>query len=90
MPIETDDRLKELLAEGRITAVTLDTNVFDGQRLNLKAPAMRILAGFRIIPFPVVLTTAVASEVRRHLAKAMEDTLRASKKAIGGATSRGT
>ena len=34
MPIETDDRLKALLTEGRITALTLDTNIFDGQKLN--------------------------------------------------------
>lgn len=40
MPIVTDDRLKALLAEDRMTAVTFYTNVFDGQRLNLRSAVM--------------------------------------------------
>lgn len=85
MPIETDERLKNLLTEGRITAITLDTNVFDGQRLNFRSPTMRILAGLKDAPFPLILSTAVASEVRRHLVKAMDDSIRGMKKAAGEA-----
>lgn len=85
MPIETDERLKALLTEGRITALTLDTNVFDGQRLNFRSAAMRILTGLKAIPFPLVLSTAVTKEVHRHLIKFTEDALRTMKKAVGEA-----
>lgn len=85
MPIETDEPLQEMLTDGRISGITLDTNVFDGQRLNLKSSAMRIVTGLKDIPFPLVLSSTVLSEVRRHLAKGSEDSLRALKKAVGDA-----
>lgn len=83
MPIETDDRLKALLVGGWITAVTLDTNIFDAQRLNLRSPAIKAVANLKTIPFSFLLSGTVLREAQGHLAKSMEDALRAARKAIG-------
>lgn len=88
MPIETDDRLKALLAAGQITAVTLDTNVFDGQGLQLKSAALRAVAGLKGVPFHFLLSSTVVREVQGHITKAMEDALREAKKAVGQALFR--
>lgn len=85
MPIETDDRLSDLLSQGRITVLTLDTNVFDGQRLNLKSAALRAVVGLKDIPFLFLLSDTVFREVKSHMVKGMEDALRAAKKAAGEA-----
>lgn len=85
MPIVTDDRLKALLAEGRITAVTLDTNVFDSQRLNFKSAVLRAVASLKDRPFLLLLSSTVVREVQAHMEKMMEDALRAVKKAAGDA-----
>lgn len=85
MPIETDDRLKALLVAGHITVVTLDTNVFDGQKLNLKSAAMKSVVSLKGRPFPFLLSGTVVREVQGHIKKLMEDTLRAVKKAAGQA-----
>ena len=85
MPIETDDRLKALLAQGHITAVTLDTNVFDGLRLNFRSPALRTIVNLRGLSFSFLLSSTVVREVQGHAEKAMEVALRAVKKAVGEA-----
>lgn len=85
MPIVTEDTLKALLAEGRITAVTLDTNVFDGQRLNLKSTVLKAVASLKDRSFLFVLAGTVVREVRGHKQKAMEDALRDAKKFVGQA-----
>lgn len=88
MPIETDDQLKALLAAGRITAVTLDTNVFDSQRLNLNSAALRAVTSLKGLSFHFLLSSTVVQEVQGHVTKAMDDALRAMKKAAGEAISR--
>jgi len=85
VPIVTDDRLKALLAEDRITALTLDTNVFDGQKLNLKSAVLRAVTSLKDRPFPLVLSGTVVREMQGHIAKMMEDALRTVKKALGEA-----
>lgn len=83
MPIVTDDKLKALLAEDRITAVTLDTNVFDGQQLNFNSAVLRAVASLKDRPFLLVLAGTVVREMRGHKEKAMEDALRTVKKGVG-------
>jgi hypothetical protein len=85
VPIVTDDRLKALLAEDRITALTLDTNVFNGQRLNLKSAVLRAVASLKDRPFLLLLSGTVVREMQGHIAKTMEDALRIVKKAAGEA-----
>ncbi len=85
MPIVTDDRLKALLAEDRITALTLDPNVIDCQQLNLKSTVLRAVASLKDRPFLLVLSGTVVREMQGHIAKAMEDALRIVKKAAGEA-----
>ena len=85
MPLETDDRLKALLTKGHITAVTVDTNIFDAQGLNLKSKVLKALANLKDVPFQFLLSNTVLREVRGHLEKSMVDSLKAAKEAIGKA-----
>lgn len=85
MPIRTDDELKEMLADGQITAITLDTNIFDAQQLNLKSPALKALAALKELPFRFLLSSTVRREVQRHIEKQTEDAHRAVKRATGKA-----
>lgn len=40
MPLSAEDDLRDKLAAGTITALGLDTSVFDSQGLNLAAPPL--------------------------------------------------
>ncbi|CAM5501808.1 hypothetical protein MAUB1S_08384 [Mycolicibacterium aubagnense] len=85
MPIENDETLKDLLANEQITALTLDTNVFDGQQLNFKSASLKAVASLQSRPFSFLLPSTVVSEVRGHVRKTMEDALGATRKALGTA-----
>jgi hypothetical protein len=63
VPIVTDDRIKALLAEDRISALTLDTNVFDGQRLNLRSAVLKAVASLKDRPFLLLLSGTVVREM---------------------------
>jgi len=85
MPLVVDDELKAALADGRISAVSIDTNIFDAQHLNFKSPVMKAITSLKDIPFSCLLSGTVSKEVQRHLTKAMEDAQRSLKKAAGEA-----
>ncbi|MEX0283762.1 MAG: PIN domain-containing protein [Paracoccaceae bacterium] len=85
MPIVTEVEIKSLLAEGRISAVTLDTSIFDQKQLQLNSAPMQALASLKEKPFNFLLSGTVAKEVFAHLEKAAEEALRAAKKSIGQA-----
>jgi hypothetical protein len=82
MPIVDDEQLKALLAEGRISAISVDTSIFDQKRLQLNSATMQALAGLKNRPFNFVLSGTVAKEVLAHLEKAAAEALQAAKKAI--------
>lgn len=85
MPIETDDKLKALIAGGRITSVTLDTNVFDGQNLNFNSAIISTISKLKDIPFSFILSMTVTKEVRSHIENATTDALRSVRKEVGKA-----
>ena len=43
MPIVDDEQLKAYLAAGRVTAIAVDTNIFDQERLQLNSASMQAL-----------------------------------------------
>ena len=85
MPIVKDEKLKALLAEGRITAISIDTNIFDKKGLQLNSAILQAFAGLQDRRFSFVLSGTVAKEVLAHLEKAAADALKSAKKAIGQA-----
>ncbi len=85
MPIVNDDQIKALLAEGRITAISIDTSIFDQKRLQLNSATMQALAGLKDHPFIFLLSKTVAKEVLAHLERAAVEALQSAKKAIGQA-----
>ncbi|MCK0137833.1 PIN domain-containing protein [Aliiroseovarius sp. F47248L] len=85
MPILSDDQLAALLAESRITAISVDTSIFDQKRLQLNSASMQALAGLKDRPFDFLLSGTVAKEVLTHLEKAAAEALQSAKKSIGKA-----
>lgn len=85
MPIVDDEQMKALLGEGRISAISVDTSIFDQKRLQLNSATMQALAGLKDRPFNFVLSGTVAKEVLKHLEQAADEALQSAKKAIGHA-----
>lgn len=85
MPIVDDEQIKALLAEEKITAITVDTSIFDQKRLQLNSATMQALASLKHRPFNFVLSDTVAKEVLTHLEKAVSEALQSAKKSIGQA-----
>lgn len=85
MPVVDEGQLKTLLTEGRITALSVDTNIFDQKRLQLNSASMQALARLKERPFRFILAGTVAREVVAHLTKVAEDALQTAKKSIGNA-----
>jgi len=85
MPIVDEGRIQSLLADGRITSLTVDTNIFDEKRLHLNSKTLQVLASLKDEPISFVLSATVVKEVSAHIEKAVEDALRTAKKGIGQA-----
>lgn len=85
MPIVDEDQLSALLADERIMAITVDTNIFDEKGLQLNSPTLQVLASLRGKPIKFILSGTVAQEILAHIEKAMASALRAAKKEIGQA-----
>lgn len=85
MPLVGDDQIKDMLADGRITAITVDTSIFDQKRLQLNSAVMQSFAALKGKPFSYILSGTVAKEVLAHLEKAATDALLSAKKSIGHA-----
>ena len=85
MPIVSDEQITALLAENRITAISVDTNIFDQKRLQLNSGSMKALAGLKDRPFRFLMSDTVAKEVIAHLEKAATEALQTAKRSIGKA-----
>lgn len=85
MPVEDEEKIKQLVSQGKISAVSLDTNVFDSHKLNFSSPSFRALERLPSIPFSVVISSTVKNEVQRHIEKAASEALRNVKEALGHA-----
>ncbi|AQS48735.1 hypothetical protein BMG03_13730 [Thioclava nitratireducens] len=85
MPLVDDDQIKVLLADGSISAISVDTSIFDEKQLQLDSATMQALATFKGKPFQFVLSSTVESEVLAHLLKATEEALQAARRGVGKA-----
>jgi predicted phage terminase large subunit-like protein len=83
MPIVDDEQIETLLADERIAAITVDTNIFDEKGLQLNSPTLQALASLKSKPFAFILSGTVAKEIRAHIEQAIDSALRAAKKEIG-------
>lgn len=83
-----EDELRVRVADRRISAISLDTSVFDKLKNGFEYGLLARMAQFRDTDIRVVLSDVVAGEVRRHLIRdgaAAETALGAALKGIGGA-----
>ncbi|MEI8714778.1 PIN domain-containing protein [Mesorhizobium sp. ISC11] len=85
MPIVSEDDIRSQLAEGRITALSIDTNIFDEKGLRLSSPPLLAVSGLKDRHFSFILPGTVAKEVIDHLEREADAALRSAKKGIGEA-----
>lgn len=85
MPIPPENELLDLLRNQTISALTIDTNIFDEKGLQLSAAPLATVAILNSRPFDFLLSGTVAKEILGHLEKRAEDALRTARKAIGEA-----
>ena len=85
MPIADEEELKKLLANGGITAISIDTSIFDQKQLNLNSAAMQATARLKPLSFDYMLSSTVAKEVENHLENAAQVALQKAKKEVGKA-----
>lgn len=82
-----EDELRARVAHRRISAISLDTSVFDKLNNGFEHGLLARMAQFRDTDIQVVISDVVAGEVRRHLirdASAAEGSFRAGLKSLGG------
>lgn len=85
MPNTEDEVLSKLLADGVITAMSFDTNIFDEKGGQLSAPALQAVGKLKHRKFGFLLSETVAKEITDHLVKDAEKALVATRKALGDA-----
>ena len=85
VPLLINNELRSLVANGKITTLTVDTNIFDEKRLKLNSPTLLALKGLGARGFRFVLAGTVAKEVELHVENAAEVAFRTAKKGVGTA-----
>ena len=85
MPVIPDNELLDLLRAGAISALTVDTNIFDEKGLQLGAAPLATVATLKNRPFSFLLSGTVAKEILGHIEKKADEALRGARKAIGEA-----
>lgn len=85
MPIVDEEELKQLLADDKISAISIDTSIFDQKQLNLNSAAMQATARLKPLSFDYMLSSTVAREVKNHLENAAQVALQKARKEVGKA-----
>lgn len=85
MPILDQDELRTLLSNGGITALTVDTNIFDEKQLQLNSATLQALSRLNGRGFLFMLTDTVCKEVLAHLEEVASQSFRSTRKEIGKA-----
>jgi hypothetical protein len=75
----TETEIKERIADGRISAITLDTSIFDGNGNRFEHGLLPKLNQFKNTPVEFILSDVVLAEVRNHV---IRDALEAKSKTI--------
>lgn len=82
MPALNDDEIKARIADGSISAITIDTQIFDKYGCNLRYALLRKLDQFRGGNISVLISEIVAGEIKSHIARDAAETLRALNSAV--------
>lgn len=82
MPKLNDHEIKAKIADGSISAISIDTSIFDRYQCNLGFAVLRKLDQFLDGDIAVLLSEIVISEVEGHIARNAFETERALKNAI--------
>lgn len=77
-----DQKIHDQILAGDITALTIDTSVFEKNGLALEGGLLAQLAQFRGSDIAVVIPNTVANEVKRHLARNAADATKALRSAL--------
>lgn len=88
MPHLSHDEIKTLIAEGGVSAISIDTAVFDGKQKTFQNAVLRRLDQFHGRDISVVIVDVVAEEMKSHLRDEAAETQRALKKALRAYTNR--
>lgn len=77
-----DENINNQILAGEITALTIDTSIFERNSLALESGLLAQLEQFRESEFKLVIANTVASEVKRHLSKNATDATKALRTAL--------
>lgn len=69
-----DEKINNQILAGEITALTIDTSIFERNSLALEGGLLAQLEQFHESEFELLIANTVANEVKRHLAKNATDT----------------
>lgn len=72
MLIATETDLSRLQAEGRVVALSVETNIFGEKALKLNAPVLQTVVRLKDRRLAFILSGTVALEILRHLEDATE------------------
>jgi hypothetical protein len=82
MPTLTEDEIKARIADGTISAVSIDTAVFYGYGYRLDAPVLSKLDQFKSSPIALLFSEIVVSEIKSHITRDALESQRELKRAI--------
>jgi hypothetical protein len=77
-----DEKINNQILAGEITALTIDTSIFERNSLALESGLLAQLEQFHESEFELVIANTVANEVKRHLARNALDTTKALRTAL--------
>ncbi|WP_454875357.1 PIN domain-containing protein [Paraburkholderia xenovorans] len=77
-----DQQINAQILAGEITALTIDTSVFERASLALESGLLAQLEQFRESDFELVIASTVGNEVKRHLAKNATDATKSLRNAL--------
>ncbi len=77
-----DEKINNQILAGEITALTIDTSIFEKNSLAMESGLLAQLEQFRNSEFELVIANTVANEVKRHLARHATDATKALRTAL--------
>lgn len=81
-----DEKINNQILAGEITALTIDTSIFEKNGLALESGLLAQLEQFQKNDFELVIANTVANEVKRHLAKNATDATKTLRTALAHTT----
>lgn len=85
MTDSNEKTIKALITEGKINAITLDSNVFISKGLNLNSPGLQAISTINEKGILFLLSNTVCKEILFHLVKTKKDALNKAKGSVSRA-----